>query len=113
MKEYKLFAYSSFQNESTWSKVVRCGKGKKKSSEQGQGQVSPNNASEQTTESQARATDIIPKTHWKFATVPGSRRIWGTMKNTICAAIQNDGTITKWWFVVHGEESLLADLDNQ
>jgi len=35
------------------------------------------------------------------------------MKNTTCAAIQNDGTITKWWLVVHGEESLLADLDNQ
>ena len=35
------------------------------------------------------------------------------MKNTTCAAIQNDGTIMKWWFVVCGEESLLADLDNQ
>jgi len=58
-------------------------------------------------------TVIISKTHWKFVTVPGSRRIWGTMKNTTCAAIQNDGTITKWWLVVHGEESLLADLDNQ
>ena len=62
MKEYKLFAYSSFQNESTWSKVVRCGKGKKKSLKREQVQVAPTTASAHTTEAQARATDIIPKT---------------------------------------------------
>jgi len=71
------------------------------------------NAHMHTTESQARATGIIPKTDWKFVTVPGSRRIRGTMKNTTFDAIQNDGTTMKWWFVVRGEERLLADLDNQ
>ena len=127
------------ENESiaTWSKVVRRGKRKKKSSQQEQVQVAPTTANAHTTESQARATGLIPKTRRKFITVPGSRRIWGTMKNTTCAAIQNavrrftpgipnqrlsfkrkyksanDGTVTKWWFVVRGEESLLADLDNQ
>jgi len=50
--------------------------------------VAPTTANVHTTESQTGATGIIPQ-HVGSVTVQVSRRTWGTMKNTTCAAIQN------------------------
>jgi len=79
-----------------------------------------------------------PSNSQKTVKADGARKIWGTLKTTTCTAVRNaissvtkvsssnlqikrkyklshnnPDTVTKWWFVVRGEESVLLELERE
>ena len=122
----------------SWSQIVRRSKKRplKQRQETADTESLPTRPAGQANSDKRRTQK--PSNSQKMVKADGARKIWGTLKTTTCTAVRNTissvtkvsrsnlqikrkyklnrnnpDTVSKWWFVVRGEESVLLELEQE